>query len=61
MSKTIDGDNLKVKLESYSSKDLKNGIFKSLYIQGDDVAINDIHLTYLEMQTLCDFNYIKQN
>lgn len=60
LSKTIDGDNLKVKLDSYSSKDLKNGIFKSLYIQGDNVSISDIYLTYLEMQTLCDFNYIKQ-
>lgn len=60
LSKTITGDDLKVKLDSYSSKDLKNGIFKSLYVQGDNISINGIHLSYLEMQTLCDFNYIKQ-
>lgn len=60
ISKNMTGDNLKVKLDSYSSKDLKNGIFKSLTLSGDNIKINGIYLTYLDMKTLCDFNYIKQ-
>ncbi len=59
-TKTASNDNLKVKLDSYSAKDLKNGIFKSLSIKGENVNINDIYLSYLELNTLCKFNYIKQ-
>ena len=47
-------------MDSYSSKDLKNGIFKSLTLKGKNVKVNDIYLTSLDMKTLCDFNYIKQ-
>ncbi|MDE6138441.1 MAG: hypothetical protein K2F57_03120, partial [Candidatus Gastranaerophilales bacterium] len=45
--------------DSYSPKDLRNGIFKSLYVKGKNVVINDIYLSGIELQTLCDFNYIK--
>lgn len=61
IKKSATADNLKVKLESYSSKDLKNGIFKSMSIKGTNFNVNDVYLTYLEMNTLCDFNYIKQS
>ncbi|MBD5403285.1 hypothetical protein HDR58_10895 [bacterium] len=61
ISKSITSDDLKVKLDSYSSKDLKNGIFKSLSITGNNVSVKDIYLSYLDMKTLCDFNYIRQN
>lgn len=61
ISKAAPSENLKVKLESYSSKDLKNGIFKSLSVNGQNVNINGIYLSYLNMNTLCDFNYIKQS
>lgn len=61
ISKVAENDHLKVKLDSYSSKDLKNGIFKSLSIKGENININDIYLSSLEMNTLCDFNYIKQS
>lgn len=59
--KTAPSDNLKVKLDSYSSRDLKNGIFKSLSVTGEDVHVNDIYLSYLNMNTLCNYNYIKQS
>lgn len=58
-SKTAPNENLKVKLDSYSAKDLKNGIFKSINISGDSINVNDIYLSHLDMNTLCDFNYIK--
>lgn len=59
-NKVANNDNLKVKLDSYSAKDLKNGIFKSLSIEGQNVNVNDIYLSYLKLDTLCNFNYIKQ-
>jgi hypothetical protein len=59
--KYIKADNLKIDIESYSSKDLKNGIFKSAYAKGENVEVgSNIHLTELELKTLCDFNYIRQ-
>ena len=60
ISKVAKNDFLEVKLDSYSSKDLKNGIFKSLSVSGRNVNINDIYMYDLYMSTLCDFNYIKQ-
>ena len=59
-NKVATNDDLKVKLDSYSAKDLKNGIFKSLSVEGQNVNINDIYLSYLKLDTLCKFNYIKQ-
>lgn len=62
IKKNIKSDNLKVKLDSYSAADMKNGIFKSLSIEGDNVIVNNgIHLTHLDMKTVCDFNYIKHD
>jgi len=60
ISKTVKGDkNLKVDIESYSAKDLKNGIFKSLLISGENVVVEDIYLSSLELKSLCDFNYVQ--
>ena len=60
IEKYIKGKDLKFDIDSYSSKDLKNGIFKSMSVKGKNVTVNDIaHLSTLEMKTLCDFNYIK--
>lgn len=57
--KIASADELKVDLESYSPKDLKNGIFKSMSLNGTNVVINDISLSSLALQSLCDFNYIQ--
>ena len=61
IGKSLESKNLKVKLDSYSTKDLKNGIFKSLSITGDNVDSDGIYLSSLKMQTLCDFNYIQES
>ncbi len=53
-------ENVKVDFDSYSARDLKNGIFKSMKISGKNILINDIHLSSLDLATLCNFNYIKQ-
>lgn len=53
-------DELKIDLDSFSPKDLKNGIFKSMHAHGKNVEINGVHLAELDLKTLCDFNYIKQ-
>lgn len=54
-------DELKIDIDSFSPKDLKNGIFKSMHVVGKNVVINDISLAALDLKTLCDFNYIKQS
>ena len=57
--KIASAEELKVNLDSYSPRDLKNGIFKSMTLNGKNVVINDIHLSSLDLQSLCDFNYIQ--
>lgn len=47
-----------VKVDSYSLKDLKKGIFKSILINGKNISTNDIYISSLKVATLCDFNYI---
>jgi hypothetical protein len=59
--KIASADNLKIKVDSYSPKDLKNGIFKSMEVTGNNVEINKIYLDSLSLKTLCDFNYIRQS
>jgi len=49
-----------VKVDSYSVKDLKKGIFKSVKIKGKDIDAEGVHFSKLSMKTLCDFNYISQ-
>ncbi len=59
-AKVIKGDDLKVSIDSYSSKDLKNGIFKSASVKGTKLNVEGVYLSSLEMNTLCNFNYVKQ-
>lgn len=59
--KIASADNLKIKIDSYSPKDLKNGIFKSMEVKGDNVVVNNIYLDSLALKTLCNFNYIRQS
>ena len=54
-------ENLEVKVDSYSSKDLKNGIFKSAEISAENAQIKGIHVSSINLKTLCDFNYLKQS
>ena len=57
VAKNIKG-NLKVNLDSYSVKDLKKGIFKSISIKGKNLDLNGVKFTSLDIHTVCDFNYI---
>ena len=59
--KIASADNLKINIDSFSPKDLKNGIFKGMHVKGDNVVINDVYLSTLKLDTLCDFNYIRQS
>ena len=59
--KIASADNLKIDIDSYSPKDLKNGIFKGMKVKGNNVVLNDINFTTFDMETICDFNYIKQS
>ena len=57
------GENFDVKFDSYTLYSLKNGIFKSLELEGDDFQINGIDVKYLKLKSLTDYNKIdyKQN
>ncbi len=55
--KTVTGK-LRVNIASYSVKDLKKGIFKSIVIKGKNINIDGVNFTSLNIATLCDFNYI---
>lgn len=57
VAKSVDGK-LKVKVDSYSVKDLKKGIFKSISINGDNLDMEGVKFTSLDIHTICDFNYI---
>lgn len=48
----------KVEMKSYSANDLVHGRFKSLKISGKKLDINGIHLSTLDIKTLCNFNYV---
>lgn len=47
-----------VNLESFSAADLAAGRFKSLSITGKNIVSDDVYLSYLNLKTICDYNYI---
>ena len=49
------------KLESYNIKSLKQGIFKSLEINGENVEADGFYATKVKLKTLCDYNHIVVN
>ena len=51
-------EKFKVKMATYSAKDLAQGRFKSLEITGKNLEIEGANLTSLELKTLCGFNYV---
>lgn len=59
IKKDTEGD-FKVKLDSYSVRDLKSGKFKSLEISGKDIIVDGIYLSKVNLKTLCDYNYVVQ-
>ena len=59
INKNVKGNKLNVTINSYSAKDLSNGIFKSANVSGKNLSIDGIYLSSIELQTLCEFNYIE--
>lgn len=51
-------ENFKVKVDTYSAKDLVEGRFKSMSIKGKNLEIEGVYLSALNMTTLCNFNYV---
>lgn len=56
--KNINGS-YKVSLKSYSVADLKKGKFKSLEVQGKNLIMDGVSVSYFDAKTLCKFNYIE--
>ena len=52
------GHNFKVKLQGYTFSSMKKGIFKYLEIVGEDFFVEDIPISYAEVKTLTDYNWI---
>lgn len=59
INKKLKTDNLDVDIVSFSAKDLKNGIFKSAHIKGENVILDKYKFASVDLKTLCDFNYVK--
>lgn len=59
ISKSVKEGKLDVDIDSFSGNDLAKGIFKSLKISGKNVNIDGIQLSYLELKSLCEFNYVQ--
>ena len=58
IKKNITDGDISVNLNSFSTRDLKAGRFKSLAIPGKDVNISGIYISDFNIKTLCDFNYV---
>ncbi len=50
--------NFSVSVDSFSIPDLKAGRFKSMEIHGQNVVADSVYFSSVDIQTLCDFNYI---
>lgn len=57
----LTNQNFNVAVKSYSFWDVYRGRFKSVSISGENLNLNGVYLTSLELKTLCDFNYVKLN
>lgn len=52
------GANFKVKFDGYTLSSMKKGIFKNLEIKGKNIEIEDIHVPYLMVKTVSDYNWV---
>lgn len=51
--------NFNVSVKSYSIQDLFHGRIKAITILGKNLNIEGAYLSYLELKTICDFNYVQ--
>ena len=55
------GANYTVEYEGYTFESMRKGIFKKLYISGENVNVNDILVPFVRVESLTDYNYIDFN
>lgn len=58
IKKKFQSGDIKVKLDSFSTRDLKAGRFKSFEVTAENVNIEGVYVSYFNAKTLCDFNYL---
>lgn len=58
ITKNIQSGDISVKVDSFSTRDLKAGKFKSFEVTGKNVNMDGIYISSFNAKTLCDFNYI---
>lgn len=58
IKKNITSGDVKVKLDSFSTRDLKAGRFKSLEIIGKNANVQGVYISSFDAKTLCNFNYV---
>ncbi len=51
----------RVNLQSYNTTALKQGIFKSLEINGTDTITDNVYISKVKFKTICDYNFIEIN
>ena len=59
LKKSTGAKGFKVKMNSFSAKDLAAGRFRGLDISGDNLDFDGIYVTQFNANTVCDFNYVK--
>ncbi len=47
-----------IKFEGYTTSSIKNGVFKYIELEGEDVKYNDVIIPYVHLKSLTDYNYI---
>ncbi len=61
IKKNINSGDVDVKIDSFSTRDLKAGRFKSFELTAKNVNTDGVYISYFNAVTLCDFNYIANN
>ena len=59
LKKSTGAKGFKVKMNSFSAKDLANGRFKGLDISGENLDFDGVYVSKFNANTVCDFNYVK--
>lgn len=59
LKKSTGAKGFKVKMNSFSAKDLAAGRFRGLDISGDNLDFDGVYVTQFNANTICDFNYVK--
>ena len=60
LKRNADGE-YDVKIDSFSAMDLKKGKFKSIQINGKNIASHGVYISSITMKSLCNYNYVEYN